>query len=595
MSERLRVLVIEDNQGDADLIREALPETGPVGFHIEAVSRLSEALTRLKSGGIDIIVLDLGLPDSQGLETFHRLREATSQIPVIILTGTDNQGMAITAVREGAQDYLVKGQIGGGQLTRTMRYAVERKKTEDELRQMNAFLNSVVENIPNMIFLKDAENLRFVRFNRAGEDLLGYSRNDLLGKNDYDFFPKEQADFFTEKDRDVLCGKEVVDIPEESLQTRNKGNRILHTKKVPIMNEKGDPKYLLGISEDITEQKRSEEALIISEARFRSIIDVSPVSMALNDEQQHITFLNPAFIQTFGYTQEDIPSLANWWTNAYPDLEYRQWVADTWQAELEHAKRTGTAFSPMELTVRCKNGTSKTVLASAASISKSFGDNHLVVLYDITERKKAEEDLKETLESLRKAVGTTIQVMVTAVETRDPYTAGHQLRVADLAGAIATEMGLSKATIEAIRMASPIHDIGKLSIPAEILSKPTKLPEIEFALIKEHARQGYEMLKDVASPWPLAEIVYQHHERMDGSGYPRNLKGEEILMEARILAVADVVESMASHRPYRPALGLDVALEEIENNKGTLYDADVVDACLRLFREKGFQLEGSRL
>jgi len=140
-------------------------------------------------------------------------------------------------------------------------------------------------------------------------------------------------------------------------------------------------------------------------------------------------------------------------------------------------------------------------------------------------------------------------------------------------------------------MAGSIHDIGKLSIPAEILSKPTKLSELEFSLIKEHAQQGYEMLKNVESPWPLAEIVYQHHERMDGSGYPRNLKGEEICMEARILAVADVVEAMASHRPYRPSLGIDAALEEIEKNRGTLYDKAVVDTCLRLFREKGFQLE----
>jgi putative nucleotidyltransferase with HDIG domain len=212
---------------------------------------------------------------------------------------------------------------------------------------------------------------------------------------------------------------------------------------------------------------------------------------------------------------------------------------------------------------------------------------------DITERKKTEETLKETLENLRKALGTTIQVMVSAIEVRDPYTAGHQIRSAGLARSIATEMGLSQDTIEAIRMAGPIHDIGKLSVPAEILSKPTKLTNIEFSLIKEHARTGFEMLKDVKSPWPLAEIVYQHHERMDGSGYPRNLKGDDILVEARIMAVADVVESMASHRPYRPALGLNAALAEIENNKGTLYDADAVDTCLKLFREKGYRLEGA--
>jgi HD-GYP domain-containing protein (c-di-GMP phosphodiesterase class II) len=212
---------------------------------------------------------------------------------------------------------------------------------------------------------------------------------------------------------------------------------------------------------------------------------------------------------------------------------------------------------------------------------------------DITERKRAEEELQRTLESLRKSFAATIQVMVAAVESRDPYTAGHQIRSADLARAIATEMGLPPEKIDGIRTAGAIHDIGKLSIPAEILSKPTKLSAIELSLIKEHSLKGYEMLKDVESPWPLAEMVYQHHERMDGSGYPRNLKGDEILMEARILAVADVVEAMASHRPYRPGLGIDAALKEIEKNKGIFYDDAVADACLRLFREKGFILEGT--
>jgi HD-GYP domain-containing protein (c-di-GMP phosphodiesterase class II) len=180
--------------------------------------------------------------------------------------------------------------------------------------------------------------------------------------------------------------------------------------------------------------------------------------------------------------------------------------------------------------------------------------------------------------------------MVSAVEMRDPYTAGHQLRAANLACAIATKMELPQNKIDGLRMAGSIHDIGKLSIPAEILSKPTKLTNIEFSLIKEHAQSGYDMLKNVESPWPLAQIVYQHHERMDGSGYPRNLKGDEIIIEARIMAVADVVEAMASHRPYRHGLGIEAALAEIEKNKGTHYDNTVVDACLRLFREKGYQL-----
>jgi HD-GYP domain-containing protein (c-di-GMP phosphodiesterase class II) len=212
------------------------------------------------------------------------------------------------------------------------------------------------------------------------------------------------------------------------------------------------------------------------------------------------------------------------------------------------------------------------------------------LLQEVNNHELAKEKLQKALDSLRKSSEATIQVMVAAVEARDPYTAGHQIRSANLACAIAEEMGLPQEKIAGIQMASSIHDIGKLSIPAEILTKPTKLTELEYSLIKEHSTCGHEMLKDVESHWPLAEIVFQHHERMNGSGYPRQLKGDEILIEARILAVSDVVESMASHRPYRPSLGINAALEEIEKNKGILYDDVVADACVRLFREKKYHL-----
>ena len=203
----------------------------------------------------------------------------------------------------------------------------------------------------------------------------------------------------------------------------------------------------------------------------------------------------------------------------------------------------------------------------------------------ITEHKLSEEKLQQTIDKLKHVIDASMQVMVSAVETRDPYTYGHQLRSTNMACAIATDMGLDQDKKDGIKMAGGIYEIGNLYVPAEILSKTSKLSNIEISLIKEHSRRGYEMLKDVGSPWPLAEIVYQHHERMNGSGYPRNLAGDEILMESRILAVSDVLESMSSRRPYRPALGLEVALEEIEKNKGILYDNAVVDTCLKLFRE----------
>ena len=212
-------------------------------------------------------------------------------------------------------------------------------------------------------------------------------------------------------------------------------------------------------------------------------------------------------------------------------------------------------------------------------------------LAGIIERKRAEEELRSSLMKIRKTMGAIIQAMTLTIEARDPYTAGHQRRVSNLARTIADEMLLSRDQIDGIRMAGTIHDLGKLSIPISILKKTEPLTEEEFNLIKTHTQVAYDILKTIDFPWPVAEIVLQHHERMDGSGYPNGLSGEQILIEARIVAVADVVEAMASQRPYRPALGIEKALREISENRGRLYDATVVDVCLALFREKGFHLD----
>ena len=198
--------------------------------------------------------------------------------------------------------------------------------------------------------------------------------------------------------------------------------------------------------------------------------------------------------------------------------------------------------------------------------------------------------LRETTQKLRVTLDGVIKVMAYTVEMRDPYTSGHQKKVADLARAIVVEMGLGEDTANGVYTAGTVHDIGKISVPAELLSKPGRLTEIEFSLIKEHPRVGYEILNQIDFPWPLAEMVWQHHEKIDGSGYPQALSNKDILLEARILTVADVVEAIASHRPYRPALGVEVALEEIRIHKGRLYDYEVVEACLELFLGKGYQL-----
>ena len=213
----------------------------------------------------------------------------------------------------------------------------------------------------------------------------------------------------------------------------------------------------------------------------------------------------------------------------------------------------------------------------------------LVVSIDVSDRIKAEKKTQTSMRQLQKALEGSIHAMALAVEMRDPYTSGHQQRVADLARAIAKKMGLSEEKIAGVLMAGIIHDLGKIAIPAEILSKPGVITKTEFELIKSHVRVGYDILKNIEFPWPIADIVLQHHERLDGSGYPTGLSGNQIILEARILSVADVTEAMASHRPYRPSLGINVALEEIEKNKGVLYDSDVVTTCLKVFHEEGYK------
>jgi PAS domain S-box-containing protein len=343
-----------------------------------------------------------------------------------------------------------------------------------------------------------------------------------------------------------------------------------------MRDEVQKPVGIITLTRDITERKQAEDKIKKQTDAMESAID----GIAILDKDEEYTYMNQAHARIYGYENAG-ELIRKSWKTLYGADEIKRFDAEImpkfgnegfWQGETLGMKKDGNKFP------------------QTISLTALDGGGLICVVRDITERKQAEEELQRTLESLRKSFAATIQVMVSAIEARDPYTAGHQIRSADLARAIAAQMGLPREKIEGLRMAGSIHDIGKLSIPAEILSKPSKLTNLEFSLIMEHAQMGSEMLKDVESPWPLAEIIYQHHERMDGSGYPRNLKGDEILMEARILGVADVVESMASHRPYRPSLGIEAALEEIAKNRGTLYDDAVADACVRLFREKGFQL-----
>jgi putative nucleotidyltransferase with HDIG domain len=226
-----------------------------------------------------------------------------------------------------------------------------------------------------------------------------------------------------------------------------------------------------------------------------------------------------------------------------------------------------------------------------ALFSKLDDKRILSVIRDITRRKIAEINIEENVQIYRTALVGIIESMGRMLEKRDPYTASHQQRVSDLAVAIAELMGLGPDQVEGIKLAARVHDIGKIEVPAEILSRPGKLSSLELEIIRQHPRAGFEILGNIDFPWPIAATVKQHHEKMNGSGYPEGLSGEEILLEARIICVADVVEAMASHRPYRPSLGIERAIEEIVKHRGTCYDSAVVDACVNLFNRQGYSFQ----
>jgi PAS domain S-box-containing protein/putative nucleotidyltransferase with HDIG domain len=585
MGKPLRVLIVEDSEDDALLIVRALRQGGhdPVYERVEEDVALRKAL---ENESWDIILCGYRMPQFSGIAAIALLKETGIEIPLIIVSGAIGEETAVDCMRLGASDYVMKGNLHRlvPAIERELKEAAIRREVKlasKGLRKSEELFRSYLEYAPDGVYMSDLEGT-FLYGNRKCEEIIGYRREELIGKNflELNILPENSLNIAVQLLQANMEGKSTG--PDEIELISNEG-RLVPVEINTSVVQRMDQRIVLAFVRDITERKRVEAALRESESLSKSLVDYMHDAMIIMNWDGFILFANRAAARIIDFERPEELTGHNMVEYLHPD-SFQKAAED-----LEAVKADKMGFLS-EYQLSSVTGKHIWVESIGGKIIFRNASANLVCIRDITERKRTEQKLQTTLDSLRKAFGTTIQVMVSAVESRDPYTAGHQVRSANLARAIATEMGLPHEKIEGIRVAGSIHDIGKLSIPAEILSKPTRLTELEFSLIKEHARQGYEMLRDVESPWPLAEIVYQHHERMDGSGYPRSLKGDEIIMEARILAVSDAVESMASHRPYRPAIGLNAALEEIEKNKGILYDADAVDACLRLFREEGFQL-----
>ena len=459
----------------------------------------------------------------------------------------------------------------------------KRKQAEKSMLDSEVRYRTIFENTGTSMILIE-EDMTITMANREFVRNTGYSLSEIIGRMKWtEIVHPDDLGRMVEQRR-LRSERQGGALPGYEFRYRTKTGD-LRDVLLNIQLVSGTKKSVASLI-DITERKRAEKELLKSEEKYRSLVENSQEGIFQSTADGHHITVNQAFANILGYEspEEVMATIA--------DIPHQIYVHPEDRTKILQIIEKEGSVKGYETEFYKKDGSKTWVSINMHAVRDEAGR----LLYyqgidqDIMGKKNMETERQENMERLRKSLEATINAMAVTVEMRDPYTAGHQRRVADLACAIAAEMNLKSKQIDGARMTSMIHDIGKISIPSEILSKPTKLSNLEFDLIKTHSQLGHDILKDIEFPWPVADVVLQHHERMNGSGYPHGLKGDGISLEARILAVADVVEAIASNRPYRPALGIDFALEEISRNKGILYDADAVDACLKLFREKGYTL-----
>ena len=750
------VLLVEDNPGDARLIAESLRDAGS-SVRLVAVGNLADALDRLNSEHIDAVVLDLGLPDSTGLQTFERLQQAAPSVATIIMSGDTDTRTALQAVQDGAQDFLVKGHADGETLVRSLGYAIERKKADADIADSEEKFRTIFEQSLVGMSIID-EGTGAIQVNRAFTDMLGYTREELGSDTTWSqlTYPDDIAE--SARQLDVLRRGERPTARFEKRYVGKDGGIVWADLSLTLRRDgAGHPLYFITAIVDITARKQAERALrhnleisesiaemsrilVAGQASFDEIAGLllkraleltdspygyvstvdpatgahtmiaatdmvpgepsgdavgmrrqgfaSPANgvypaiwgVSLNTGRAFVTnapdaepsssgtpaghiplarYISVPVITVHGvagqvavanarddYTAEDVTILErlaslyavalvqteehealrqsdedlrsaqaiarigsySWnivtgmWTSSETlddifgiDQDFVRdlagWIAFVYEddremmAEYVSNEVVGLRhpFDKQYRVTRPSDGVTVWVHGHGAVTVDADGNPLRLVgaIQDVTLRHEAEEEILASNESLQRTIREVAEVMGGITETRDPYTQGHQVRVATVAHAIAVEMGLPDDDLECIQMAALLHDIGKLGIPAEILSKPGQLSDVEMSLIREHPTMGYSILSRIQFPWPIADIVLQHHERCDGSGYPAGLLEADTLLPARILAVADVLEAMSSHRPYRPSLGTDAAIAEVAGHPEQ-YCSEVVQAAMSL-------------
>lgn len=608
--ELLRVLVIDDSEDDTLLLERELRrgEWEVTLFRVDTSEKMQESL-RNNSWGV--VLSDFIIPGFGGMEALKLFNSFYLDIPFILISGKITEEMAVVALQEGAQDFVLKQNFA--RLLPAIRRGIERvniltekRKTLEALSKSESLFRTLAAVAPIGIIRTDAQG-ECLYANKKWQEITGIDDPCLLDApiSGEIHLQKTDGSF-------VWILGEVAPLIENGVITG------YISTATDISAEKANEEHLIRQKELYSSLSFTNQAIVYSETPKELFDEICRVAIE-NGKFTYcwITTLNPQTqefeLQAVGGGNEefisDLKTLLNQKSNFFREgLQINSDLIindiDDPAADLTICHELSKKYSSKSFAnFRLCNEASACGILTFCSDQKDFFDEEICTLLremvgDISfalknfEEEKwrlnAEETLIRNKQTIADLLIDTVAAIATTIEMRDPYTAGHQKRVALLACAIAQEMGMGHDRIEGLRLAAQIHDVGKIQIPAEILSKPTRLTHIEFLMIKTHPETGYAILKGIEFPWPVATIIQQHHEKIDGTGYPFGLKGDDILLEARILTIADIVEAMASHRPYRPALGIEAALKEIQKERGITLDAEVVDVCITLVRENHF-------
>jgi len=614
------ILIVDDDPRQRKTLTDILSVKGYLPV---AVASGKEALEKHSSMQPRVALIDLKLGDIPGVDVMAAIKKRDPDTQCIIITGHATREAAIAAVNLGAYSFVVK-PYDMEELLVSIERSVQLQESETRYR-------SYIDNAPSAVFVADKAG-EYLDVNEAACRLTGYTRDELLQLGIRGLLCEEDTEKWGKRFAEIVSAGHASG--ELRIKRKDGSETWWLISAVGLPGER-----MMAFCTDITVRKRAEQETLrllqrqthINElsvelgnvldiravydtvySHVRTLMDVKSFIVSFYDKEEQLLRAELAFFQEKPFDISTLPPIPLEKRGHGTQSEVIHTGAPLYVPDYRKTRENGTTEYNIDDEGTVRDGPppedAEDITRSAMYVPMKNEGETIGVMQVQSSRLDAytQDDIDliaglanvaavavrnarliETVEAnavkLQAALDATILVLGTTVETRDPYTAGHQRRVAELSCAIGEDMKLPAKRIEALHVAGLLHDIGKMSIPAEILSKPGRLAEMEYALIKAHPQVAYDILKEIEFPWPVADVVLQHHERVDGSGYPSGLTGDEILLAARIIGVADVVEAMSSHRPYRPTLGIDAALEEIKSKRGTCYDSDVVDACIRLF------------